>query len=56
MLMTPLFPAAANEHNLPAELLRAVIRRESGFNHRSAGKAGEIGPDAGHSRRRGPIS
>ncbi len=35
--------AAASEHNLPPELLRAVIRRESGFNYRSVGKAGEIG-------------
>lgn len=33
----------AREHDLPEELLHAVIRRESGFNHRSVGKAGEIG-------------
>ncbi len=34
---------AAREHDLPPALLRAVIRHESGFNHRSIGRAGEIG-------------
>ena len=34
---------AANKHGLPPELVRAVVKRESRFNVRATGKAGEIG-------------
>lgn len=35
--------AAAKKHGLPPELVRAVVRKESGFDHGAEGKAGEIG-------------
>lgn len=34
---------AARAHNIPPELIRAVIRQESRFDHKCVGKAGEIG-------------
>ena len=35
--------AAARKHDLPPELVRAVVRKESGFDHEAEGNAGEIG-------------
>ena len=35
--------AAAKKHGLPPELVRAVVRKESGFDREAEGKAGEIG-------------
>ena len=35
--------AAAQKHQLPPELVRALIRQESGFNKDAVGAAGEIG-------------
>ena len=40
---TAAIAAAAKKHGLPEALVRAVVRKESGFRSRTVGKKGEIG-------------